>query len=62
MQRKKPTWKAKSALLRARPAAQLGSSYEEDIFDVLAKKNYGIIENVGMSENDILKVIGKAAF
>ena len=62
MQRKKPSWNAKSAVMRARPAAQLGSSYEEDIFDVLSKKNYGIVQNVGMTEKDILKVIGKAAF
>lgn len=61
----KTTYRAKQALCRVRPAdaAQLGSTYEEDVLDAL-REIYGanVVQNTGLNEKDVLRVIGKAAY
>lgn len=55
--------KTKTAIIRNKPE-MLGvlESYEEQIFNALDKKFYGIEKNIGMSKKRILIAIGKAAY
>lgn len=55
--------KTKTAIIRNKPE-MLGilESYEEQIFNALDKKFYGLEKNIGMSKKRILIAIGKAAY